>query len=111
MRCARRNLASVAGGQVYEGDLYEPLPAALGGRVDVVVANVPYVPTEEIALMPHEARDHEPRQTLDGGPDGLDLARRVAAEAPRWLAPGGHVLIETSERQAPLLADAFSSTG
>ena len=51
VRCARRNVAA-AGGQVYEGDLYEPLPAALRGRVDVLVANVPYVPTEEIGLLP-----------------------------------------------------------
>ena len=76
VRCARRNLAA-AGGQVYEGDLYEPLPAALRGRVDVLVANVPYVPTEEIGLLPPEARLHEPRVALDGGADGLDVLRRV----------------------------------
>ena len=78
--------------------------AALRGRVDVVVANVPYVPTDEIALMPPEARVHEPRVALDGGDDGLDVMRRVAAQAPRWLAPGGQLLIETSERQAPIVA-------
>ena len=72
--CAGRNLAA-AGGRVYQGDLYEPLPAALRGRVDVLVANAPYVPTEAIGLMPPEARLHEPQPALDGGADGLDVIR------------------------------------
>ena len=100
VRCARRNVAA-AGGQVYEGDLYEPLPAALRGRVDLLAANVPYVPTDELGLLPPEARVHEPLVALDGGADGLDVLRRVAAAAPLWLAPGGHLLFETSERQVP----------
>ena len=107
---ARRNVAA-AGGRVYQGDLYEPLPVALRGRVDILVANAPYVPTGEVALMPAEARVHEPLLALDGGADGLDIARRVAAEAPRWLAPGGHLLIETSERQAPRLTEAVARAG
>jgi len=110
VRCARRNVAA-AGGQVYEGDLFEPLPAALRGRVDVLVANAPYVPTDAIALMPAEARLHEPRVALDGGAEGLDVQRRVAAEAPLWLAPDGHLLVETSERQAPLTVEAFARCG
>ncbi|HKB31845.1 MAG TPA: putative protein N(5)-glutamine methyltransferase [Streptosporangiaceae bacterium] len=110
VRCARRNVAA-AGGQVYEGDLYEPLPATLRGRVDVLVANTPYVPTEEVGLLPPEARIHEPRVALDGGADGLDVQRRVAAAAPLWLAPGGHLLIETSGRQAPLLVETFARSG
>jgi release factor glutamine methyltransferase len=110
VRCARRNLAAV-GGRVYQGDLYEPLPDDLRGRVDVLVANVPYVPTEAIGLMPPEARDHEPAVALDGGADGLDILRRVSAEAPRWLAPGGSLLIETSESQAPHAVDAFDRAG
>jgi release factor glutamine methyltransferase len=110
VRCARRNLAS-AGGRVYEGDLYEPLPTALQGRVDVLVANAPYVPTEEVALLPAEARDHEPRVALDGGVDGLHILRRVAADALRWLAPGGQLLVETSERQAPPIAAAMTCSG
>lgn len=109
VRCARRNVPP--GGRVYQGDLYEPLPVALRGRVDVLVANAPYVPTEEIALLPPEARVHEPRVALDGGADGLGVQRRVTAEAPRWLAPGGSLLIETSERQAPRTAEAFARGG
>ena len=109
-RCARRNVAA-AGGQVYEGDLYEPLPATMRGRVDVLVANAPYVPTEVVRLLPPEARMHEPRMALDGGADGLDILRRVISAAPIWLAPGGHLLIEASERQAPQTVDAVASSG
>jgi release factor glutamine methyltransferase len=110
VRCARRNIPAELG-QVYEGDLYTPLPASLHGRVDVLVVNAPYVPTDAIELMPPEARDHEPRVALDGGRDGLDVQRRVAAEAARWLAPGGHLLIETSEEQSPLTVEAFATHG
>lgn len=110
VRCARRNLATT-GGQVYEGDLYQPLPASLLGHVEILVANPPYVPTEAIGLMPPEARDHEPRIALDGGTDGLDVLRRVIAEAPRWLAPGGHLLVETSRHQAPQSIDTVTHHG
>lgn len=110
VRCARRNVAAV-GGQVYEGDLYQPLPAALRGRVDFLVANAPYVPTEAIGGLPPEARIHEPRVALDGGADGLDVLRRVTAAAPQWLAPGGYLLVETSERQAPQMVETVARTG
>ena len=110
VRCAQRNLAA-AGGHVHEGDLYEALPASLRGRVDILVANAPYVPTDAISLMPVEARVYEPRVALDGGADGLDVQRRVSAAASQWLASGGHLLIETSERQAPQLAETFARDG
>jgi release factor glutamine methyltransferase len=101
--CARENLAPV-GGRVLEGDLADPLPARLRGRVDVLTVNAPYVPTAAIALMPPEARLHEPAVALDGGADGLDVLRRVVDVAPEWLAPDGHLLFETSEAQAPVMA-------
>ncbi|MGH3359225.1 MAG: putative protein N(5)-glutamine methyltransferase [Nocardioidaceae bacterium] len=110
VRCARRNVADV-GGRVYEGDLYRPLLRDLRGRVDVIVANAPYVPTDSIALMPPEARVYEPRVALDGGADGLDIQRRVLAEAHDWLAPAGHVLIETGAPQASSTASAFTDNG
>ena len=110
VRCARRNLPGPRG-HVYQGDLYEPLPGGLRGRVSVLVANVPYVPTGEIGFLPPEARAHEPRVALDGGADGLDVLRRVVAGAAEWLMPGGHLLIETSERQAPSAQAAFVAGG
>ncbi|MGI5134714.1 MULTISPECIES: putative protein N(5)-glutamine methyltransferase [unclassified Streptomyces] len=110
VRCARRNLAPY-GGRVHEGDLFAALPDGLRGRVDILTANVPYVPTEEVALLPSEARDHEPLVALDGGFDGLDVLRRVTAEASRWLAPGGFLLVETSEGQVPAALDAFTRGG
>jgi release factor glutamine methyltransferase len=108
--CARRNVVP-AGGQVYEGDLFGPLPAGLRGRVDILAVNVPYVPTGEIALLPAEARDHEPRVALDGGADGLAVLRRVAAAAAEWLAPGGRLLTEASERQAAAAAAILAGGG
>ncbi|ALO11556.1 Methytransferase [Streptomyces venezuelae] len=110
VRCARRNVTP-AGGEVYEGDLFEPLPVGLKGRVDVLLSNVPYVPTVEIELLPAEARDHEARVALDGGVDGLEILRRVVAEAGEWLAPGGVLLFETSERQADEAVAAVSAAG
>ncbi|MCH5671898.1 putative protein N(5)-glutamine methyltransferase [Streptomyces gilvus] len=110
VRCARRNVAGV-GGHVHAGDLFAALPAGLRGRVDILAANVPYVPTGEVGLLPAEARDHEPLVALDGGTDGLDVLRRVAAEAPHWLAPGGCLLVETSEAQAPAAVEAFTAAG
>jgi release factor glutamine methyltransferase len=110
VQCARANVAAV-GGTIYQGDLYDPLPLELRGRVAMLVVNAPYVPTGEIAMMPPEARLHEPLVALDGGPDGVVIHRRVAAAAPDWLAPGGLVLIETSERQAPHTAAAMTAAG
>ncbi|OQS15503.1 SAM-dependent methyltransferase [Nocardia donostiensis] len=101
--CARDNLA-VYDAQVYQGDLFEALPERLQGRVDLLLANTPYVPSAMIARMPPEARDHEPATALDGGGDGLDIFRRVATEAAHWLAPGGHLLVEISEGQAETAA-------
>ncbi|WP_084797991.1 putative protein N(5)-glutamine methyltransferase [Neobacillus mesonae] len=110
VRCAGRNVTDF-GGRVFEGDLYKALPHSLKGHVNILVANVPYVPTEAIKLLPQEARLHEPKEALDGGGDGLDIQRRVAAEALLWLAPGGHLLIETSEMQAPQSFEIFSGAG
>ena len=108
--CARRNVAP-AGGHVYQGDLYQPLPGTLRGRVDVLVANPPYVPAAEVALLPPEARAHEPRVALDGGPDGLAVLRRVSEQVLGWLAPGGHLLVEASDRQAPTIAEVLARDG
>jgi release factor glutamine methyltransferase len=108
--CARRNVEP-AGGRVYQGDLFEALPASLRGRVDVLICNAPYVPTAEIAYMPAEARVHESPMALAGGSDGLEVLRRVAGSAAQWLAPGGVLLVETSTRQAPAMAAAMTAGG
>ena len=106
--CARENLPFA---RVVEGDLFAAVPDDLRGSVDVITANTPYVPSDQVALLPPEARDHEPRHTLDGGPDGLDLLRRIGTEARSWLRPGGTVLIEINESQYDAALDAFESAG
>lgn len=108
--CAERNLMEVDG-VVHHGDLDAALPESLRGQVDLVLANVPYVPTDAVALMPPESRDHEPLGTVDGGADGLDVLRRVARLAPAWLRPGGSVLCEVSAEQVDDALDAFAAAG
>ncbi len=107
--CARRHLEPRA--SVYESNLYQALPDELRGRVTVVVANAPYVPTSELELLPREARQYEPQIALDGGSDGLEILRRVAAQAPEWLAPGGHVIVECTAQQSVSLVRSVESYG
>jgi release factor glutamine methyltransferase len=108
--CARRNVEP-AGGRVYVGDLFGALPDGLRGRIDILICNAPYVPTGDVAFLPAEARDHEPLVALDGGLDGLAILRRAASEAPSWLARGGVMLVETSDRQGPEMAAAMAEAG
>ena len=99
--CARAN-----GVTVLEGDLDGPLPSSLEGRVDVLTANVPYVPTSALGLLPRDVQAHEPRLALDGGDDGLDLVRRVLDRAARWLRAGtGRALVEIGPDQAAAFPD------
>jgi release factor glutamine methyltransferase len=107
--CARANLGDR--GHALHGDLYETLPPDIVGKVDLLAVNAPYVPTESISLMPAEARLHEVRVALDGGADGLDVQRRVAAGAATWLSADGWVLMETSKDQATESAKLFRGTG
>ncbi len=108
--CARRNLEPF-GGVAHVGDLDDALPRVLAGRVAVLVANAPYVPSDAVGLMPREARDHEAPLALDGGTDGLEILRRVVGLAPRWLAPGGTVIVEVAELQVPALEAAMREAG
>lgn len=98
-------------GIVVTGNLFDPLPTRFRGAVDVLAVNAPYVPTDAIAIMPPEARDHEHRVALDGGADGLDLHRRIAAGAADWVRRGGSVVIEVSAEQAPVSAELFRTAG
>lgn len=108
LACARQNAPTA---RLHLGDLYDALPVDLTGRVDVLAANAPYVPTGRIAAMPPEAREHEPRAALDGGEEGVDLHRRLALGAPRWLAPGGVLVVETSPGQVALTTEAMERAG
>jgi release factor glutamine methyltransferase len=117
-QCAQENVTAHLAGRagmttrVHVGDLDAALPASARGRVDLLLANAPYVPSGEIGLLPPEAREHEPLTALDGGTDGLSVLRRVLTAAPRWLGPGGHVLVETARRQAAaLVAEAARVSG
>lgn len=105
---ARKNLPA---DRVVEGDFFDGLPHRLRGTINVIVCNAPYVPTGAIEFMPVDAREHEPRRALDGGADGLDLHRRLAREAGDWLAPGGSVIVEAGDDQAPRSAAVFGSAG
>ena len=101
VRCARRNglMAVVA-------DVDAPVAA---GAFDVVTAIAPYVPRDQLALLPSDIVRHEPRGALDGGPDGLAVVRRVVATAARVLRPGGHLLVELGADQDALLGPALRS--
>src|SRR4051812_46585606 len=96
--CARRN-GERFGVEVVAADVDEGVPTDVEGRVDLLTANVPYVPTTELPFVPHGG---EPPDALDGGADGLAWVRRVAAIAPRWLRPGGVLLIERPEDANPI---------
>jgi release factor glutamine methyltransferase len=93
------------------GDLADPLEAEVWGRVDVLVANAPYVPTAAISLMPPEAREHEPHAALDGGDDGLAILRRVIDLAPKLLRRGGHLLVETGDGQVSAAVGHMTAAG
>ena len=99
------------GVELLAGDLDAPLPAKLAGRVDVLCANVPYVPSGAVATLPGDVRDHEPRLSLDGGPDGLDVFRRLAGRATHWLAAGGRLYAEIGEDQAEAAAALLTEAG
>lgn len=108
--CAAENLAP-SSGQVYCGDLFDPLPHTLRGTFALIVANAPYVPTAAIAFMPQEARLHEPEAALNGGRDGLDLHRSIAAQAPLWLERGAFLMLESSVGQAAATASILAEHG
>jgi len=95
----------------FVGDLFDAVPLSLQARVDLLLANAPYVPTGMVATMPRESRDFEPRAAIDGGVDGMDVQRRVFARARPWLSATGHVVTETSTAQSTPLAAAAHEAG
>jgi release factor glutamine methyltransferase len=87
------------------GDLFAPLPT--DAAFDLIVSNPPYITPGELAELAPEVRDHEPRVALDGGPDGLAFYRRIAADAGRFLKPGGQLLVEVGWTQEPAVRTIF----
>jgi release factor glutamine methyltransferase len=96
---------------VLQGDLFDPLPAHLRGRVDLIVANPPYLAERELVDLPAEIRDHEPTVALVAGPNGDEALAAIASEAPEWLAPGGMIMCEISEFHGPVVAEFFAPLG
>jgi len=94
-----------------EGDLFALAPPFAGQRFDVITANPPYIATAELAALMPDVRDHEPRLALDGGADGLDLVRRIVAEAPEHLEPGGLLAMEIGAGEAPATVALFEARG
>jgi len=104
--CARRN-----GVDALTGDLDDPLPATLAGAVDVMTAVVPYVPADELRLLPRDVLAFEPRRALDGGAGGLEVLSAVVACSTRWLRPGGWLLLELGGDQATAVAARMAAAG
>jgi release factor glutamine methyltransferase len=104
--CAREN-----GIEAYRGDLFAAVPPDLRGETDVVVAVVPYVPSTELRLLPRDTLEFEDASHYDGGLDGTDVLRRVVVEAPRYLRPGGALLLELGGAQADLLRSTLGHHG
>ena len=104
--CARSN-----GVDARRGDLFDPLPAALRGRIDVVTAVVPYVPTAALAWLQRDTFAHESALAYDGGPDGTAILRRVLEGSSGVLRPGGALLLELGGGQADVLAGDLARFG
>ncbi len=104
--CARAN-----GVDARRGDLFEPVPNDFEGTTDVVVAVVPYVPTPALRLLPHDVRTFEAATHYHGGPDGTDVLRRVIEEAPKFLRPGGALLLELGGEQVDLVRPQLIDLG
>jgi release factor glutamine methyltransferase len=96
------------GHQVYlaEGDLFDPLPTAILGLVDLIVANPPYVAEVDFSDLPRDVQ-REPRVALVAGPTGLEVIERIGASAASWLRPGGVVICEIGERQGVSASSSF----
>lgn len=95
--------------QFLSGDLFAPLTA--GEQFDLIASNPPYIPTAEIETLQPDVRFHEPRSALDGGPDGLDVIRRLVADAPKLLVAGGHLLLEIASEQADAVTQLLVDNG
>jgi release factor glutamine methyltransferase len=105
-RCATNNDV-----EVYQGHLADPLPADLMGQLDVVVAVVPYVPSDEIVFLPRDVQKYEPRVALDGGNHGIELLEQAVSAGSRLLHPAGALLLELGGDQDERLEPALQAAG
>jgi len=111
VQTARANAAALGAGgrlRVEQGDLLSPFEP-LDEPFDAVLSNPPYIPDVEIASLPPEVREHEPHAALAGGPDGLDIVRRIASAAPRWLRSGGFLALEIGYHQGKAAAEVLAA--
>jgi release factor glutamine methyltransferase len=106
VECAKSN-----GVEAYAGDFFTPVPPKLDGTVDVIVGVVPYVPTSSLSLLPRGTFDYEATLSYDGGDEGVDILRRVVRESPKYLRPGGALLLELGGDEAQVLRRDFESHG
>jgi release factor glutamine methyltransferase len=107
---ARRNAANNGASDRIDfrlGDLFAPVPSE---QFDAIVSNPPYIPSEQIATLAINVRDHEPRAALDGGPDGLKVIRRLIADAAGHLTPGGWLLFEIGAGQERAVQQLIEQT-
>ena len=95
--------------QFHGSDGFAALPSDL--RFNLLVSNPPYIPTAEIESLQPEVKDHDPRLALDGGADGLDFYRRLAVEAPLFMASGGSFMTEFGDGQAEPISIIFHQAG
>jgi release factor glutamine methyltransferase len=103
---AQTNCAALgANANFFVCDLMDSLP----GPYDLIVANPPYIPTSELDHLDREVRDYDPRLALDGGPDGLDLYRRLIPQAWARLAPGGWFVTEIGYDQGATVPALLSA--
>ncbi len=95
--------------QFESGDLFTPLPSAL--PFDIIASNPPYIATTELETLAQDIRKFEPRIALDGGPDGLDIVRRIIVAAPDYLSPGGWLFLEISPEQGEMTQKLLVAQG
>jgi release factor glutamine methyltransferase len=111
---ARRNAESLGLSErvrILEGDLYAPLADPIDlAPFDIIVANPPYIPTDDIPKLDRNVRDYEPVEALDGGKDGLAVHRRIVAAAPGRLTPGGRIYLEVQFDQGAAVAELMQAT-
>ncbi len=96
---------------VHQGSRFDPLPRHLRGKVDLLVSNPPYIPSDDIAGLQTEVKDHDPLAALDGGRDGLDFYRALAHAQGQWVRPGGWIALEIGADQGEAVTEILTASG